>query len=360
VPTVALVHDNFAGPTGMGLVLNRHAHFVLDAGWDLVVVGDNVPSDIRSAAAHVVPARKPRGLPALPEHLEWCRRARRGLQQVSADIVHVHSPFLTRLADLQTSHFVRQAAFVRNGGETSHGAEATLRRAQASVTRQADQWLYRRERPRTYLSFVSEFLRDEFRHLYGEPRGGWIFHPPAPCWRPPSGDERARARAAFGVPEGQLVVGYLGGADARKGYHDVLGLQSESDLHVLFAGPGSEKMLFGEQPGIGFVEVGQLLFACDVVAAPTYFDPAPVAVLEGLARGVPVVTTSASGWATAVERHGCGVVWQRGRAALADACRQAASASRTTCRSLLDEVAPARLRAALIAAYEQILGAAAA
>jgi len=152
-------------------------------------------------------------------------------------------------------------------------------------------------------------------------------------------------------------VGYLGGVDARKGYQDVLELQSDPELHLLFAGPKSERVLIRGRPGIGFVEVGVFLSACDVLAAPTHFDPAPVAVLEGLARGVPIVTTSASGWAGAIERHGCGVVWQGGAGPLADACRQAASASREACRSLLDEVGPARLRRDLIAAYEQILAA---
>lgn len=356
MPTVALVHDNFAGPTGMGIVLNGHAHFILDAGWELLVVGDNVPADLRAAAARVLPARKPRGLPALPEHLEWCRRARAALRQIRADIVHVHSPFLASLADLQTSHFVSQAAFNRGGGQPANGIEAILRRAQAWVTRQADDWLYRRERPRCYLSFVSEFLRDEFRRLYGEPRGGWVFHPPAPAWCPPTPGERKRARATLQVPDGRLVVGYLGGVDPRKGFEEVLALQSEPDLHVLFAGPGSERVRVGARPGIGFVEVGPFLSACDVLAAPTCFDPAPVAVLEGLARGVPVVTTSSSGWATAVERHGCGVVWRGRPAPLAGACRQAAAASPESCRALIEEEGPARQRESLISAYEQILG----
>ena len=354
-PTIALVHDNFAGPTGMGLVLNGHAHFVLEEGWELILVGDNVPADLRAAAARVVHALKPRGLPALAEHIEWCRRAHAALRQIRADLVHVHSPFLTRFADLQTSHFVSQAAFTRGLGHPSRGLEGMLRRAQAWATRRADEWLYRRARPRTYLSFVSEFLRDEFRRLYGEPRGGWIFHPPAPDWRPPSPDERARARAAFAVPEGRLAVGYLGGVDTRKGYRDVLALESEPDLHVLFAGPRSERVLVRGRPGIGFVEVGPFLSACDVLAAPTSFDPAPVAVLEGLARGVPVVTTSASGWAKAIERHQCGVVWTSGQAPLAEACRRASAVSPDGARALIAEVAPVRLRRELIAAYEQIL-----
>jgi glycosyltransferase involved in cell wall biosynthesis len=355
VPTVALLHDSFAGPTGMGVVVNSHAHFILDAGWELCIVGDNIPDDLWAAATQVVRVRNPRWHSNLFEQLEWCRRARAALSQMRADIVHVHSPFLAKDADLQTSHMIAQAAFARGSRETAKGLEGTLRRVQAWATRQADELLYRRAQSGTYLSFVSDFLLDEFRRHYGEPRGGWIFHPPAPRWQPPAAWERACARAALGVPDGRLAVGYLGGVDSRKGFDDVLALQSEPDLEVLFAGPQSERVTIGGRPGIGFVEVGPFLTACDVLAAPTRFDPAPVAVLESLSRGVPVVTTSASGWAKAIERHGCGEVCWNGSAALAEACRRAASASADSCRALLDEVAPERERQILIEAYEHIL-----
>ena len=357
VPTVALVHESFAGPTGMGVVVNRHAHFVLEAGWELCIVGDNIPDDLRAASAGVVRVRNQQWHSNLLEQLDWCRRARAALRKMTADIVHVHSPFLAKDADLQTSHMIAQAAFVRGSRETARGIEGRLRRVQAWGIRHADERLYRRAQSRTYLSFVSEFLRDEFRRHYGEPRGGWIFHPPAPRWQPAANGERARDRARLGVPEGLLAVGYLGGVDSRKGFDDVLALQSRPDMHVLFAGPASERVTVAGRPGLGFVDVGPFLSACDVLVAPTRFDPAPVAVLEGLSRGVPVVTTSASGWAEAIERHGCGVVWRKGSAPLAEACRRAAAASAASCRSLLHEIGPRREQQVLISAYEEILDA---
>jgi glycosyltransferase involved in cell wall biosynthesis len=358
VPVVALVHDNFTGPTGMGRVLNSHARFILDVGWELCIVGDNVPTELRAGSRQVITVRNPRGLPKLPEHFGWCRRARVALRSVAANIVHVHSPWLADTADLQTSHFVSQAAFTRDIREPAKGLEGHLRRLQASATRRADDRLYRRRRPSTYLSFVSELLRDEFWRHYGEPRGGWIFGPPAPRWRPPDPAERSRARAALGVPERSIAVGYLGGTDPRKGFEHVLALQADPSLELLFAGPGSERVAVGGRPGLGFVDVGPFLSACDVVAAPSRFDSAPVAVLEALARGVPVVTTDASGWADAIKRHGCGVVWSDHGAPLADACRRAAVAPGDSCRALIDEFAPRRQREVLIGAYEQILGSA--
>jgi glycosyltransferase involved in cell wall biosynthesis len=226
----------------------------------------------------------------------------------------------------------------------------------ASATRRVDDRLYRRRPPSTYVSFVSELLRDEFRRHYGEPRGGWIFRPPAPPWGPPNPAERARARAAFGVPERKLAVGYLGGTDPRKGFEHALVLQADPNLELLFAGPGSERVTVGGRPGLGFVDVGPFLSACDVLAAPSRFDSAPVAVLEALARGVPVVTTDATGWAEAIQRHGCGVVWSDQGSPLADACHRAAVAPADSCRALIDEFAPRRQREVLIGAYREILG----
>jgi glycosyltransferase involved in cell wall biosynthesis len=353
-PTIALVHDNFTGPTGMGLVLNQHARWVLDAGWQLCIVGENVP-DALSASARVVPVRKPRGLPALPEHLEWCRRASSALRRVRADIVHVHSPLLAARADLQTAHFVSRPAFAHGVREAMNGLEGALRRIQTWATRKLDDGLYRHLQSRKYLSFVSEFLRDEFERYYGPPRGGWILSPPAPAWRPPERTERAQARAALGVPDGRLAVGYLGGADQRKGLHEALTLVEEPDLTVLIAGPGSERVVVGGRPGLGFVDVDSFLSACDVVAAPTLFDPAPVAVLQALSRGVPIVTGAASGWVNAIRQHRCGLIWQVGSMPLAEACRQAAESPTEHCRAFVDQFASGRQKEILIGAYEEIL-----
>jgi glycosyltransferase involved in cell wall biosynthesis len=152
-----------------------------------------------------------------------------------------------------------------------------------------------------------------------------------------------------------VAVGYLGGADQRKGLHEVLALTSEPDLHVLLAGPKSERLDIGGRRGLGFVEVGAFVSACDVIVAPTLFDPAPVAVLESLSRGVPVVTTAASGWSNAIERHGCGVIWDSATVRLADACRRAAGTPGDRCHAFTKEFASAQQREILIKAYEQVL-----
>lgn len=353
-PHVALVHDHFTGPTGMGLVTEHHAEWALDAGWSVTVVGDNVPAWLM-ARARVVAALKPSGLPALPEHLVWCARARRALRAVDADIVHVHSPLLSDRADLLTSHFLAQPAHALGVREAATGADRLLRTAQGELTRRLDDRLYRRRRAQgAAISFVSEFLRDEYAKHYGEPVGGWILPPPSPPWRPFNADERAAARARFGVRRDAIVAGYVGGSDPRKGYIHLAQLD-EPGIELLPAGPGSEQMRFGGRSGLGFVDVEALHGACDVVLAPAVFDSAPVAVLQAMARGVPVVVSRGSGWASAVRRHGAGVVWD-GVQPLAAAVVAAAACGPAGCQRLTAELSPERQRQRLLDVYTAILG----
>lgn len=352
-PHVALVHDNFAGPTGMGLILGQHAQWILEAGWQLTIVGDNVPDELR-AAARVVPALKPRRLPSLVEHLEWCRRARRALRDVSADLVHGHSPLLAARTDLFTSHFISRAARGRGVREDTTGAEGLLRRAQAVTSGALDDRAYRRLAPKRRISFVSEFLRDEFRSWYGEPRGGWILAPPAPLWDPVSAEARATARGRYGITDGKVAAGFVGGTDPRKGFRDVLALADQPGLELLLAGPRTEAVDAGGRRGFGFVDMDAFLPACDVLVAPSRFDSAPVAVLQALAKGIPVVSSRTSGWARAVERHGAGAVWD-GESSLADAVREAAAATGDTCERVVEELSPERQKAQLLEVYSSIL-----
>jgi glycosyltransferase involved in cell wall biosynthesis len=112
----------------------------------------------------------------------------------------------------------------------------------------------------------------------------------------------------YEIPADRVAVGYFGGADQRKGVGKVLQLGSDSRYVVLGAGPRSETLRFGNRRGLGYVDMREVLAACDVVVAPTIFDAAPVAVLQAVAAGLPVVTGGDSGWAAPLCRFGAGAV----------------------------------------------------
>jgi glycosyltransferase involved in cell wall biosynthesis len=354
-PHIALVHDKFTGPTGMGLVAERLARAVLEMDWTLTVVGTHVPAWLweRSNVRVVSDAVR---LPALPRHVAWCARASSALRTVSADVVHVHSPLLARWADLLTSHYMAQPAFLRGVREHRGGAEGVLRRAQDAVERRLDHFAYRHLPASTHMSFVSEFLRDEFRRTYGEPLGGWILAPPAPPWRPVTAEQRAAARRRWDVRGGDLVVGYIGGDNPRKGLAAVRPLASAPGITLLAAGPGSERLDWPGARRLGFVDPDDFHEASDVVVAPSVFDSAPVAVLHALARGVPVVVSPTTGWAPAVARHGGGAVWDGDRE-LAETAGEAAASPAEACRAVVEEFSGLALEERAREAYSHVLAA---
>jgi glycosyltransferase involved in cell wall biosynthesis len=337
----------------MGLVTLRQASWLLDADWTLTLIAENVEPEL-AAHCRVVRVPAPRRFPSLLEHLGWCGRVAWALRRVDVDMVHVHSPLLARQADLVTSHFMAQPAHARGVRELTTGLEGRLRHAQGEVNRRIDHAAYRHAGDRPFMSFVSEFLRDEYLRHYGPPRGGWILAPPAPPWSPPTAEERASARASFGVPEHALVAGYVGGSDPRKGYFHLESLADVPGVHLLAAGPGSERLRFGDRPGIGFVDVQAFYAACDVVVAPAAFDSAPVAVLQAVARGVPAVVTAFSGWAKALARTGAGVVWD-GNSPLAEAIHAAAAGQLDARRRFTDEFSERNQRGALLDAFAAVV-----
>jgi glycosyltransferase involved in cell wall biosynthesis len=353
MPRLVLVHDNIVGPTGMGRVAEWVARTVLDSGWQLTLVANAVAPDV-AAQAEVLQARS-RPLPALPQHQLWVRRARAALRGAQGDVVHVHSPALIDTADVMTCHHLAAAAAGYGVREQGSFPVGTLRRIQARATIALDERAYRRRAADTRMTFVSEFLRDEFARRYGEPKDGTILAPPAPPWRPVSSDHRRVARARLGLAvDGRPVVGYLGGDDPRKGVTAMIELAQDSRFHVLLAGKRSEQI---DAPGasrLGYVDPDVVIEASDVVAAPALFDAAPVAVLQPLARGVPVVVRPANGWAPAVAREGAGEVWN-GSTPLAAAIDGASRCSPDSCRAVIESVSPERQRGRLLAVYERVL-----
>jgi len=355
---VLLVHELVGGRSGMGRVLGAMAEAVLAEGWELTVLGSEVAPSL-DARCRVIRAPAWTFLPSLLHYRLWAARAdvriRRIRREVQPDVVHVHSPALLRAGDLMTCHYLAFQAHARGVRPAARGFGGHLRRGQAALDRSVDDRSYRARPPEVSLSFVSEFLHDEFVARYGRPRGGWVLAPPSPPWRPVSPAAREEARARWGVPDDRLAVGYLGGNSQLKGLDAVLGLaRSTPSVHVLLAGPGSEVVEWDGRRGLGLVDPADFLEACDVVLAPSLFDSAPVAVLESVARGVPVVVTANCGWAEPLRRHGAGLVLGPG-GDVAELVERASRIRAAGCAAFTDEFAPSRFAERLIGAYTTVL-----
>ena len=117
--------------------------------------------------------------------------------------------------------------------------------------------------------------------------------------RMPSEAERAAAREALALPAAGLVVAYVGRLSAEKAPEVLLRAVRGTGALVLFAGDGPLRSgLEAEAAGapvrfLGFVrDVGQVLAAADVLALPSRTEGLPMAVLEAMAAGLPVVASA--------------------------------------------------------------------
>jgi hypothetical protein len=350
---LVLVHDKIGGSTGMGRVAAFVAQTALDAGWSVRIVASDVAPQFSERCEITAVRRSPRR-PQVRQDLVWYARVVRALRRSPDDLVHVHAPGLLRIADVMTSHHLAWCARRHGVKASGSGIAAGARRLHLASLIALDELFYRTRPAQTRMTFVSEFLREQFRERYGEPTDGTIIAPPSPPWRPVAADERAAARSRYRVRGTGLVVGYLGGDDQRKGVHIVRGLAGADDIELVIGGPGAERLRWPGTTNVGFVDIDAFLPACDVIVAPALFDAAPTAVTHALARAVPVVVGPASGWAAPMARAGAGVVWD-GRVPLLQAVREAARVSRDACRSITEAYSAARQGARLLEVYERVL-----
>lgn len=131
---------------------------------------------------------------------------------------------------------------------------------------------------------------------------------------------REAVRKELGIPEGALVVGFVGRLVGDKGVVELAQAWSvlrdeRPDAHLLLVGKFEEKDAVPREVRAdlegdarvklaGFVEAGQLsrsYAAMDVVALPTYREGFPNVPLEAAAMKLPVVATRVAGCVDAVE-----------------------------------------------------------
>jgi glycosyltransferase involved in cell wall biosynthesis len=124
-------------------------------------------------------------------------------------------------------------------------------------------------------------------------------------------DDRAEMRRRFGIEDGELVVGTVANLRPQKRYPDLLraarqvvaaGLPvrflaagqgpCEGEIRSLHAelGLGDRFRLLGYLP-----EPAQMLAACDVFVLTSAYEGLPLAIMEALTLGLPVVATDAPG-----------------------------------------------------------------
>lgn len=157
---------------------------------------------------------------------------------------------------------------------------------------------------------------------------------PAPSGAPISADERARERGRLGLSETGMVLLSVGRLEPPKGLNVLLtSLASIGDAtHLVIVGDGSQRHDLEQQAAaLGISErvhligqtdrVASVLAAADVFVSSSLREGMPMAILEAMARGLPVLATAVGDVASTVA--GAGIVVQPERAdELADGIRR--------------------------------------
>jgi glycosyltransferase involved in cell wall biosynthesis len=147
---------------------------------------------------------------------------------------------------------------------------------------------------------------------------------------------REEARRRFGLPEDAVVLGTVGRLAAQKGQIDLIAAlpaiaARHPEARLLIAGEGPERRALEDRIRrlgletraalLGHVEeVPVFLRALDVFVLPSLWEGLPLALLEAMAMGLPVVASRAVGITEAIDHDACGLlVAPRDSTALAQA-----------------------------------------
>lgn len=148
--------------------------------------------------------------------------------------------------------------------------------------------------------------------------------------------DRAQARRALGIAAEAPVIALAARLTEQKGLAYLLRalpavIARHPDVVLLVAGDGplrpaleAQAAELGVAPHVRFLgmrdDIAALLRACDVYALPSVWEGLPMAILEAMAAGLPVVGSDVGGVSTAVEHGVTGLlVPERDPARLAEA-----------------------------------------
>lgn len=159
----------------------------------------------------------------------------------------------------------------------------------------------------------SQMVADEIAHFYGVDRSKLhviyngvdttVFHPGL------ANDFRASTRREFGIPDSAPLLLYVGSGFERKGVPQLLAAfasLADKSTHLVIV--GADRKLKAtrcevESYGLagrvrvlgGLKDVRPWYGAADGFVLPTLYDPCPNAVLEAMASGLPVLTSTTCG-----------------------------------------------------------------
>lgn len=259
--------------------------------WKTQLVGDLEDLGVRTRCLGVRHAQDPR----------WLFRLRRLLATERYDVVHLHSPYVAGLARLivRTLPAARRPKIV----STEHNVWSSHTRATRALNRATfrlgDAWLAVSDEVRASLP---ERLRDRVEVVVQ----GIVLADAEQTL-----EQREAVRAELGVAPGEVAIATVANLRSTKGYPDLLAAARilvdrgvparffivgqgplEDELRALHSslGLGRSVEMLGYR-----TDAMRVLSGCDLFALASHYEGYPIAIMEALAIGLPIVATKVGG-----------------------------------------------------------------
>jgi glycosyltransferase involved in cell wall biosynthesis len=285
-----------------------HSRFAISVAY-LLPWKDALVADLRAAGVEVHCLDAPR-----PYDLRWVARLRRLLVTRGFDVIHLHSPMV--------------AGPARVAARTVRGA----RRPRVVTTEHNEWWSYvlptRTVNAVTFpLDDVHLAVSDDVRQSIPRRlrrRVQTVVHGTSVAEVRAFRAQRETARAELGLGPDEVVVGSIANFRAQKAYPDLLAAarllaDRLPDVTVLAVGQGPleaelrarhAELELGERfRFLGYrADAFRVLAACDIFTLASRYEGYPVALMEALAIGLPVVATAVGGMPDAVRQGVEGII----------------------------------------------------
>jgi UDP-glucose:(heptosyl)LPS alpha-1,3-glucosyltransferase len=327
---LAIIRKRYSAFGGAERFIERLSHRLTDQKISVSILADSWAGDTTPTLQWIkTPCR---GFSRAAQYVSFLDSVKKVLASQQFDIVQSHERFagadVVRLGDgLHKAWLTRYAAGLPPWRRLLLKADPFHRlmlRLEAQIFKA----------PSTHFVTNSRLIYDEASTIYSVdpsrlsiiPNGvdTEFFSPPCPA-------QRARLRETLQLADSAFVVCAVGSGFARKGFFELTqALASLPEIILLVAGKDRlEKQLQKQVHELGLTasirllgpirEIRDVYWAADAFALPSLYDPSSNAVLEALACGLPVITTTDVGTGMEIKDAQAGALCDRSPPSIARA-----------------------------------------